>query len=800
MQLNATNMLKKILSTSLFALLMMGSSSTTWAQDKSNTTNASNSTQQTSKAQSQASAVEELSEKRIAELSQKYFKKYPTIKKLLELNSDWEYYNGNIHIPRSFRNKKNLIIEGNITVDGDYIEVIGSNLIVIGNLTTNNILSQNTIYVTGNLTINKLLYIDSNIHFQVDGKTKVNTFIQNSEKVFVKDISSNNHIKNGVGDFDLLVRSMHEDLVNYNEALPEEIPTDEATFNFKTLPNFFVVENHLIHRGLEFLRPQVADKNLNTEIIKAINNKTKPDELIKMAENSNTDILVKNIIASRLDLPVKAQEILLNTNIESIVHSLARNPSTQANFLIKISRQSAKAAAYVIENPSCPPFVLNELIKHKNPVFRSVLTFHKNLDSSLIAKLANDEDINIRIQLFILYSGYEFSNEIIETNLKEKNSELYKALIERNPNLTLQHYQTLLANEDVDVRMATLKNIYNPSMFLAHKKTTVQEREKLLYEFAKKTKEIEIKLMLVSLLPSKYHEEFVKKMTENDKEKFQMQLAANSYDKSIILNLLKDKKTIYYKNLASNYYLPAEVEKKLLQQIPSLSEVNASKDPEQKFANEFTILVNLLSNPQTNESTKTKIIEFCAALTTAARFCRISTELFGLSENQIKLLLQSKDKTLADNLITNLEIQVYAPESAIKLSRINNELAQIEFEKIKLLSGDEFWNGLAKAQSSLVKRIAAINHNIPVETLLELRKSKNLKLAYLTLLNPKYPLHLLKNESVYVTNQLSNPYYNKAIILEILNKTSVGTAPVIRDEMRTWLWLNDKKLKAKSLY
>lgn len=798
MQLNNVSRTHKNLIKFLLALFIISTSATGWAQDKNKTNIAATSTQQTSKAQ--APTVEILSEKRLIELSKKNFKKYPTIQKLIELNSNWEYYKGNSHIESSFENQRNIIVEGNLTIDGNYIESMGSNLIVIGNLTANNLLSNNTVYVTGNLTVNHLLYIDLNDWLQVDGKTKVNTFIQNSEQVYLKNLSANNHIKDGAGDFDLLTRSMHEDLVIYNEKLSEDFPTNEATFDFKILPDFFAVRNHLINSGLEFFRTKVADKNLHSELIKAISHKTKPDELIKMADNSNTDILVKAIIASRLDIPLKAQEILFNTNNDSIVHSLARNSSTQADFLLKISRKSPDAAQYVARNPSCPSTVINELIKHENPEFRWTLAFNKKLESSIIEKLANDEDITIRTHLFNQYSGFEFSNDIIEANLKVNNSDLKKALIERNPNLTLKHYQTLLAENDNNLTMAIVKNINDSSMFLAHKKTTPQDRELLLYEIAKKTKNTELKMVILTVLPIKYQQEIVKTMSESDQEEFQFQLASHSSEKNIIMNFANDKNNIYYKNLASNYYLPELVQKILLQKLPSIAEVNASKNPEQQFEDEFQIFAVLLENSQTDKTNKSKIIEFCSALNKAAKFCRATSTVFGLTEKQIKSLLESKDKTLAGNLIANFNKQIYAPESAIKLMHFNNAMEQTEFEKIKSLSGDEFWNSLAQAPFKELKRIAAINHNTPIETLLELRKSNNPKIAYLTLINPKYPLNLLKNEKIYFTDQLRNPNYNKEIVFDLLQQTSLDTSAEIRDEMRTWLWLNDKKLKAKSLY
>ena len=78
-----------------------------------------------------------------------------------------------------------------------------------------------------------------------------------------------------------------------------------------------------------------------------------------------------------------------------------------------------------------------------------------------------------------------------------------------------------------------------------------QKKDMFLYYLGFKTKNTELKMVILTVLPIKYQQEIVKNMSESDQEEFQFQLASQSSEKNIIMNFAKDKNNIYYKNLAS---------------------------------------------------------------------------------------------------------------------------------------------------------------------------------------------------------------------------------------------------------
>lgn len=743
--------------------------------------------------------TQSISEKKLFSLIKKYSDQHSTFVKFLEQQFDWQYFKGETHFTTSLESFKNIIIEGDCYIDGDYIDFFNVHLIVIGNLTTNNLVSDSMVYVTGNLTVNGALTILNNSLFKVEGKTKVHTIIQNKSKVDIKNLNSNLQLIDGVGDRDIILRSLHEDLVFYDDGLFNEFPIDEEKFHLNITPDYHEVRRHLITRKLNFFRDTIADEKFPSDLIKAISNKTKSDEIIEMAQNAHTENLVKIILASRRDLPIKAQEILFNSNINKVTQSLARNPHIQETILLKLARLSKVEAQFVARNASCPLSVIQELIEHDDAKFRWVLTLHKHLDHQSIEKLAMDKDLKIRTSLFTQYSGYHFSDSIIESNLKINNPNLKIALVERNCNLTFQQYQTLLADSDENVLIETIENINNPSMFLAHKKTSFEEREITLYEFVKITKNKALKIKVLSFLPRKYHVEFVQKMSADDIVEFNKQLASNSSEKEVILSFLSTNKEIYFKHLASNFTLPIQVQKFLLLQFPSLKKINQGYYSDEEIEDSLQLVSNLLNNPQINKTTRTKLIKFCAGLENAYRFKDIIYDLFDLSENEINLLLQSKDEYLASTLISELPKKIYAPESAIKLMRFKEAKDQTEFEVIKCFSGEVFWHKLAKAQSTELKKIAAVNQNTSLENLLELKKDKDLEQVNWAFLNPKYPKQLLKNEEITFIAQLNNPNYSFKLLTKILNDKNRKLHQPVEERIRTLLWLHDRRLKANSI-
>ncbi|OON48473.1 hypothetical protein BV389_16770, partial [Escherichia coli] len=85
---------------------------------------------------------------------------------MLKDNIRWYYHNGDLSLPANFSNQNKLVVNGNLTISGDYDDYLSGNghLIVLGNVIVDNFINHDFAYVKGQMTAKGLVYADYNDH------------------------------------------------------------------------------------------------------------------------------------------------------------------------------------------------------------------------------------------------------------------------------------------------------------------------------------------------------------------------------------------------------------------------------------------------------------------------------------------------------------------------------------------------------------------------------------------------------------------------------------------------------------
>lgn len=735
-------------------------------------------------------------------LISEYAPKYPKIQETFRESRDWDLHNIAQNQDGDFNNSANVIMKGDVVIKGNYTSTDGGKLIVLGNLTANNIVSNGTIHVTGNLIIDGAVYANEVSNFTVEGNITSKVFINNKSNVKSKNIKTSVLIDQKNTDYASLYRYINPIVYAYDDIANYKLPVSLEEINLNRVPEFDVFAHYAGNFEDGVIRKEVAQANLFEEYKKAISNQTPSAELLRMVSLPKLDTLLAIALASRDDLPATSLQKILSNQDDAVLFALAENPNTSPELLVKISEVNSSGAGYAAQNDKLPLQKLNELVNNKDENYRYAATHSKKLNTIQLEKLATDKDEDTRLSALENYSGKLESRKIIQRNITHENTDIKLALLANNPYLTVEDYQILLEDESLDenkepvIQMEVVNHLLQPSMYLAFKNTTQQQRVELLKNLSQNTENENIlSLALVALDPSD-QQAILKNKNSNTKNLFNQQLAFFTQDHNVMRQLLSSNQPEVLAELASNQSTPEKIQSALLENLPSISKVKSSAMPEVQFKTQFEIYKNLAFNRNIDPKIRTSVIEFCAGLEKSPSFCESTATIFNLAEQNINLLINAKDKKLKKEMLYNLYQQSFASEVAVKQKEFESVDLQNEFNSIKSLNGVAFWTALATAKSPYIREIAACNHNTPVEHLKRLRNDRYINNNKSVLLNPSYPANLLLEDKILTKEQVYNANYSDEYLLEKLNNKKSDLTTDIQQEIRWALLLRNQKKKS----
>lgn len=734
-------------------------------------------------------------------IAKKYLAKNPELAKILAQNKDWSYYKGNLNISQSYISELPTIFEGDITIDGNLSDAKTSNLIILGNLKVKNLLSHHSVYVTGNLTASDLIYVSNNDLLRIDGKVKAKAIANENSQVIIKDLTATVIKNDENGNYDWLYRAINPGLLLHYGSNQTSLPIAPENIVLNKFPSYKNVHEWVIQKEGEFFREKIAPESLLQDLKTAMSSKTNPAEINKIAANKKTDLLILATLALRSDLSLEAQNSLINTSEYFVLANLASNLKTPTPLLIKLAQLSPEIAGFVAENPNCPDSLLAELVNSDNEDERWAATYSKKLTPQQIDVLTADTDEDIRLAVLERYRGKPLSAKAIQNNIRHKNDEIKMALIEGNRYLTVADYETLIKEGNADLQSFVVEHLLDSGMHLAFKNTSATERENVLKNLVKNPsiESKDLKILALSGLPRADQKELSEDFNSMEKDFLNKKLSTTTTDKELIKQYSQSEKKYIVRELACNTALPPAIQLQLFARAPSAAQFNSNADAEDEFKFEIETLHYLLVNLNLEKNVRTSIIEFCSSVNTSPEFCEKAIQLFGLTEKEINLLTKAKDSNLKQIALTGLHAQNYASQEAIQLFESNNPATQQELGIIKKQSGAAFWSSLAKAKSSTLRKIAAINHNTPIEDLTQLRNDKDPDVGLEVLLNPNYPKNLLIQEKFHNINQVRNIQYTDAFLFQSLGNPKLDIDFDIQQEIRWMLWLRNQKKKSLAM-
>lgn len=705
---------------------------------------------------------------------------------------EWVYYQGNLKINGNFLNSnKGIIVDGNLIIDGLYNDD-NSALVVVGNMQAQNIVSKQAVFVTGDLTCNGIVFASFNKDVFEIGKTfSTNVLFNDNNVVSSKNLKAQfNIIKEDNSEKKLLELARHvkpelylNNFYLYGSFPNKDQSSDPYTFSLSPVPQS-ILEFTKINSNI--FRQSIASEAavLKNELAIA-SSVLPPKELIKNTANKKLDPLTAMVYASRTDLPDEAIQNLILTKNDAVLQVLSINSSLPFKFFNEISVLSINSSSKLMSHKRATDAFIKSMVKHNNPLYRVEAAKVYGLQPEHIISLALDNSLDVRKTIFARDNIFEVSPKIIDGNINMKDKTLLLSLINSNPLFTAAHYQILVNNPDVEIRIAIAKNITMEKLFGKFSKTNEQERLAVLRKLSKDT-DLEVKAIALGDLTAKEQELAFENTPNNIKAAFIKKLAPKIKSKKLAFEIIESKQDESIQALALNLWMSEEIQNKIVDvYINKYSNFNQNQTESQ--ADEMNSAMQALLNGQAiYASTLDKLSSYCFDHLYPPHFCKQLTQKT-LPSASLKKYPNIKNKALKKLMYESIEAQPYVTHTEIiyGLSGISSELKRL-FKTRATLPENKFWTILSQSDLSEAHRVAAINVHTPIELLYQLEQSSSTDCSTELLRNPIVPIELkkkiiLKKNIFWSIDAIETDFY-----LSVLNGTT-KTEKEFSDEEKAML-------------
>ncbi len=185
------------------------------------------------------------------------------------------------------------------------------------------------------------------------------------------------------------------------------------------------------------------------------------DLLRTIASNPRTPTEALKILARRefISPTPDANSILPPTTNDSIVQTLAYNPSLTLNILNTLTQDSSvEVRKILVRHPKLTEELWLKLAEDETVSVRGTVAYSNQTPADILELLALDEEVEVRIKVA--------TNSITQLNILEKlagdeNSQVRTA-VASNPNISITILEQLANDEKIEVRRAVNENPNNP--------------------------------------------------------------------------------------------------------------------------------------------------------------------------------------------------------------------------------------------------------------------------------------------------------------------------------------------------
>lgn len=702
------------------------------------------------------------------------------------------WHKGDLTIDRSFSNDDVVVVDGNLTVKGDYDDYspgIGV-LLVLGDFTVSNVLSWGSIAVSGKLDSTGAVFAYYNdFTFEVAGPIKARAFLMVDKS-------------GSIGDVEATVSQM-DDEPNTAQALRHFVPElmiDDAldkgpdAFDDAAPMRAFAdwdVAKALVHAGLPLFRDTPAPETLPGDAMKLFDPDTDAATVAKLAAQ---DRLLAMLAASREKPSLALQKQLLAGNEATVLARLATNADVDKGVLAQIAQKQPALSAAAAKNPNASPGLLAPMGKSDDPSVRIAVLEHKDVPVAQLAALAVDKDASVRLALAGSRHVRRLAPGDLDKLVADPDPAVRAAALLRADVLGIAHIAKLASDTDPKVRTAVAEVLVSQAVWRKLPVGSAAEREAIAAKLAADPVTALRPLALAALAPAE-QERFFNALDAKIQERGASEYARNTRNVALMRKFAEAPVPVA-RELARNLALPPSVQARLVARLPSADKPRPSMmdlafgKPEaiaESMDSWDTVIDELARNANAAPSTIAALAKYCVAIRGRAGFCNALLDRDDLSAETLTTLADIGDNEFREDWALTVLRSRHAQrrQLAVAVPRWYDDEEELlaEFNAGIKRGDDAAWlTSLAGSSHEQLREIAASNAATPPAVLVKLRTDASDDVRNNASRNPSLPAEAIAQATQAPSWVLTNPAITDTQVRQILTRMLADDESLVADD------------------
>lgn len=684
-------------------------------------------------------------------------------------------HRGDLTLDRSFANDDIVIVDGNLTIKGDYDDYspgIGV-LLVLGDFTVDDVLSWGSIGVAGKLASTGLVYANYNdFTFEVAGTIAARALVVSDKSANYGKVEAT--IEQTDDDFrmDAALRRFVPELL-IKDLLDNASDGDEPTVVARA---DWDEANRRVHAGLPLFRDAPGPATLEADTARLLDAKTDDATVARLAAS---DRLLALVAASREKPALALQRQWLAQNDAAVLARLAANPDVNKDILAQIARQQPAASAVAAKNPNASASLVAPMAHSADPSVRVAVLEHRDVPAAQLATLAADQDAAIRLALAQSRHVRRLAPADVDRLVADAEARVRGAMLRRDGVLRIAHYAKLAGDADDDVRVAVAESLARQAVWQDLPIGTPAEREAIAAKLAD-DRVPRVRLAAIAAAPSADQERLATALADATKTPLDADLAATTRNVAL-MRRYADGTQDAAENLAKNPALPPSLQQRLVARLPPSDtprpRFSVLADPEEivKQMNSWDAIVEeLTNNPNAAPATVTAIANYCKNINGRARFCNTLLDRNDLAPAIFDTLAGIGDDDLRDDWALAVIGAPHAQRRQVVEAFVrwyDDEPFVDAFKAAAKRGDDAAWlTSLAESTHEALREVAAHNAATPPAVLVKLRGDSADDVRFAASANPSLPREAIEKATDAPSWVLTNPNVPDALVRRLLDR------------------------------
>ncbi|MET1081395.1 MAG: hypothetical protein ABWY06_25625 [Pseudomonas sp.] len=383
---------------------------------------------------------------------------------------DWQIHRGDLRIDNSFENNQALVVEGDLSIAGDYDDLYRGRLVVLGDLRVDNLVSEGSLYVDGDLDAQGLVFAQNDerspFTFEVKGRVNAHGLIvsrKNSQyRLGQVQFAHNDERWLDPPQAALVTRHL----------LPEVFEPHRYNVEGEMWTADFELVSQRLHDGLPLFRQPMAPASLIDDLAAALD-RSSGDKATLVGR----DPLVSQVLAAQADLEPSLRARLLaegDPRVRQLLAARAPDPDVVGD-PAKVDPPLAEA---LLSGDAVPATLVAQLGASPDARVRRLVAQHADLSVAMLLVLAADNDPLVRGNLLQHPDHARRLPRQVRERLAADPDARVRAGVATTP-LSLAQSQALVRDPVTEVRVALAGQLAEQALGISTGELTQPQRDAL---------------------------------------------------------------------------------------------------------------------------------------------------------------------------------------------------------------------------------------------------------------------------------------------------------------------------------